>query len=95
MKFKKTRISILITLFTLITASMGLDAIDISSNASAASFKCALEEGFTHLIVRAYRSLGQIDRNCVGNLQRANKTGLTTDVYVFPCRGKSATEQAD
>ena len=91
MKFKKSQYSILFTLFGLITTSLCLHAIDISSNASTDSFKCALDEGFTHLIVRAYRSLGQIDRNCVGNLQRANKTGLTTDVYVFPCRGKSAS----
>jgi len=49
--------------------------------------------GFEHAIIRAYHSYGAIDLDAPGNIQLSNKAGLSTDVYMFPCRGKNATLQ--
>jgi hypothetical protein len=51
--------------------------------------------GFSFAIIRGYRSSGSPDTNVVQGLKNAKAAGLSTDVYMFPCRGKSATAQVD
>jgi hypothetical protein len=46
-------------------------------------------------MARGYCSFGGLDHNGAQNLKNSQKVGLTTDVYMFPCRGKSATTQAN
>lgn len=46
-------------------------------------------------IIRAYHSFGAIDTDAPANIKRANQAGFLTDVYLFPCRGKNATQQAN
>lgn len=59
------------------------------------NFTCLAQLGYTHSIVRAYHSYGAIDTDASSLVQRSNNAGLTTDVYMFPCRGKNASLQAN
>lgn len=45
-----------------------------------------MESGYTFLITRAYRSLGEVDYIGVNNLKAAKEAGMITDVYFFPCK---------
>jgi hypothetical protein len=51
--------------------------------------------GYTFAIIRGYCSYGGPDANVVQGLKNAKAAGLITDIYMFPCRGKSATAQVD
>lgn len=53
------------------------------------------KNGYTFVIPRGYCSYGGLDHNAVQSLTNAKSAGLQTDVYMFPCRGKSANTQAD
>ena len=45
-------------------------------------------------IPRAYKSYGAFDSNAVTNIKNARAAGIPyVDVYMFPCRGKSASSQ--
>jgi hypothetical protein len=62
----------------------------------AGSFKnytCMKNLGYEHSIIRAYHSYGAIDTVAADNIHLSNLAGLSTDVYMFPCRGKNATLQ--
>lgn len=56
-------------------------------------YKCLKSNGFSFGIIRGYRSLGIVDTNAVANLNNARNAGLDTDVYLFPCQSKNATQQ--
>ena len=50
------------------------------------------------MIVRAYLSLGQPDKNAIRTMANAKEAGFTNiDVYLFPCPkcAKSASDQVD
>jgi hypothetical protein len=51
--------------------------------------------GYSFAIIRGYCSYGGPDANVVQGLKNAKAAGLITDIYMFPCRGKSATAQVD
>jgi hypothetical protein len=51
--------------------------------------------GYSFAIIRGYCSYGGVDANVVQGLKNAKAAGLITDIYMFPCRGKSATAQVD
>jgi len=53
------------------------------------------KDGFTFAIIRGYCSFGGIDHNAAQSLTHAKGAGLSTDIYMFPCRGKSPTAQVD
>lgn len=59
------------------------------------NFTCLYQQGYYHSIVRAYHSYGAIDIDAPNSIQRSNNAGLSTDVYMFPCRGKNATVQVN
>merc|ERR1712173_412497 len=47
-------------------------------------------------VTRAWRSYGSFDPNSITNLANAKAAGIPyNDVYMFPCRGESASSQVD
>jgi hypothetical protein len=78
-----------------VVQTFAVSGIDIANPTSAATFTCLKNQGNTFAIVRAYRSTGTLDPNGNSNLQNARTAGLSTDVYMFPCRGKNATTQVN
>lgn len=86
--------AILASLLMLWTVS-AVNGVDIANAMTTATFTCLKNSGNTFAIVRAYRSGGSLDLNAVSNLQNARAAGLSTDVYMFPCRGKNATTQVN
>ena len=69
--------------------------IDVSQLFSVENYTCAKNNGITFGIPRGYCSFGGLDRNTNQSLENMQKAGLKTDVYMFPCRGKSAKTQVD
>lgn len=47
------------------------------------------------MVIRGFRSLGILDGNATQSLINAKSVGFLTDIYMFPCRGKSASAQVD
>lgn len=81
-----------LTLCCSVYCNLGLDLAGAFTNAN---FQCIKNAGYTFVILRGYRSPGAIDTNAVQSLTNAKAVGLATDIYMFPCRGKSATAQVD
>ena len=50
---------------------------------------------FHFAIIRGFCSFGGPDKNAVQGLKNAKAAGLNADIYMFPCRGKSASAQVD
>lgn len=85
-------------LFILIIAAVSFKAecalaVDISGKFS--NYTCLKASGRDLAIIRAYHSYGAIDTDAPLNIKQSNAAGLLTDVYLFPCRGKNATTQAN
>lgn len=59
------------------------------------NFDCMKNLGYYHSIIRAYHSYGAIDTTAPENIRQSNYVGMSTDVYMFPCRGKSAVTQSN
>jgi GH25 family lysozyme M1 (1,4-beta-N-acetylmuramidase) len=72
-----------------------INGIDISQATSTATYTCLKNLGYSFAIIRAYRSTGTLDPAASQNLQSARAAGLSTEVYMFPCRGKNATSQVN
>lgn len=51
--------------------------------------------GYEFAIIRGFCSYGAPDHNAVQGLKNAKAAGLSTDIYMFPCRGKNAKAQVD
>lgn len=85
--------AIILALF--IVQTLSVIGIDIATATSAATFTCLKNAGNSFAIIRAYRSGGSLDANANTNLANARTAGLSTDVYMFPCRGKNATTQVN
>ena len=83
---------ILSLLFVSSSATIG---VDISQACDAFTcLKNAHSVDFT--ITRAWRSFGTFDPNSITNLANAKAAGIPyNDVYMFPCRGLSASTQVD
>ncbi|KAL4481945.1 hypothetical protein ABPG74_008034 [Tetrahymena malaccensis] len=73
-----------VIILSVITSSVFCNySIDISTLFD--NYKCFVDNGYDLAIIRAYRSLGQIDTNANANLLNARAAGMKTDVYMFPC----------
>jgi hypothetical protein len=59
------------------------------------NYTCLKATGIDHAIIRAYHSYGAVDLDAPENIRLSNEAGLSTDAYMFPCRGKNATSQAN
>jgi hypothetical protein len=69
--------------------------VDASQPFSTSTYQCIKNNGFEFSIIRGYCSYGGVDSHAVAGLQAARAAGLITDVYFFPCRGKSGTAQVN
>ena len=68
--------------------------VDFSTLLSVSEFECLKNDGMHFAIPRAWRSSGTPDPNAVQNIKNARAAGIANvDVYLFPCRGKSAADQ--
>lgn len=77
----------------LITVSLAANVVDLAGVFH--DYTCLKQQGYERAIIRAYHSYGAIDLDAPNNIKLSNAAGLATDVYMFPCRGKSATLQAN
>jgi len=69
--------------------------VDVSQLFSTSVYTCLKNNGYHFVIPRGYCSYGGVDAHVVQNLNNAKAAGLATDIYMFPCRGKSAAAQVD
>lgn len=69
--------------------------VDVSQPFSTSTFQCMKNAGYHFAIIRGYCSFGGLDSHAVQSLTNAKAAGLITDIYMFPCRSKSATAQVD
>ena len=83
----------LVCLMALIVLGQTAKVFDIAGTFK--SFPCMKDLGYEHSIIRAYHSYGAIDTTAPENIRQSNLNGLSTDVYMFPCRGKNATLQVN
>lgn len=70
--------------------------IDLSTSTSKTAFSCLKDQGYEFVIVRAYLSYGEPDRQASTTIANAKAAGFEyVDVYMFPCPkcSKSASEQ--
>lgn len=84
-----------VLLTTLLLSVFAVKGVDISQPFATSVFSCMKNNGVTFAIPRGYCSYGGYDSHAVSNLQNARAAGLSTDVYMFPCRGKSGTAQVN
>ena len=87
------KLAFLVILATALCSVSGVKVFDLAKTFQ--NFTCMKNLGYTHAIIRAYHSYGAIDTTAQDNIQRSNDAGLSTDVYMFPCRGKSASQQVN
>ena len=90
MTFLKTLVLSAVVLCVLATKG-----VDVSQPFSTSTYQCMKNNGVSFSIIRGYCSYGGVDSHAVAGLQAARAAGLITDVYIFPCRGKSATAQVN
>ncbi|CDW81675.1 glycosyl hydrolases family 25 protein [Stylonychia lemnae] len=77
---------------TLIAVSQATQGVDVSQLVN--NWSCLKSAGYNFAIPRAWCSYGGFDKNALQNIHNAKAAGITyVDVYMFPCRGKSASEQ--
>ena len=84
---------VMVALFVL--GCYSVHGIDIANPYSASVYTCLKNVGINFAIIRALRSPGVLDTNAKQSLQYAKAAGLKTDIYLFPCRGKSPTTQVN
>lgn len=85
----------ILSLLILVVPSLCTLGVDVSQLFSTSTYQCMKNNGYSFAIIRGYCSYGAVDPNIVTNLQNAKAAGLITDIYMFPCRGKSASAQVD
>jgi len=72
--------------------AMATYGVDISQAFN--DFSCLKSQGFDFVIPRAWCSYGGFDKHALSNIANAHNAGIEyVDVYMFPCRGKSASSQ--
>ena len=69
--------------------------VDVSQLFPTSTYQCMKSNGYEFAIIRGCCSYGGVDHNAVQGLRNAKAAGLITDIYMFPCRGKSAQAQVD
>jgi hypothetical protein len=81
---------VLAGLASMASATLGVDYAD---NYSLSDLQCLKSHGVNFAIVRAWHSYGAFDSNAIPQLKYAKTAGIpNVDVYLFPCKGKSAQE---
>ena len=83
----------LFILLILLQISNSANVVDLAGKFT--NYNCLKQNGYSRAIIRAYHSYGAIDLEAPDNIKLSNQAGLATDVYMFPCRGKSADLQVN
>ena len=84
----------LATVALCITSTLATRGVDYSTPQSVATHQCWKNNGMNFAIPRAYKSYGAFDSNAIANVNNAHAAGIPyVDIYMFPCRGKSASAQ--
>ena len=77
-----------------ISSTLATKGVDLATAVSQSTFECFKSNGMSFAIPRAYKSYGTFDSNAINNIKNARAAGIQyVDVYMFPCRGKSASDQ--
>ncbi len=77
-----------------IGATIATKGVDYSTAQSLSTHQCWKNNGISFAIPRAYMSYGAFDSNAITNVRNARSAGIPyVDIYMFPCRGKSAESQ--
>jgi GH25 family lysozyme M1 (1,4-beta-N-acetylmuramidase) len=79
----------------IVSVVLAVKGVDVSQPFSSATYQCMKNNGMTFAVIRGYCSYGGIDSHAVAGLTAAKSVGLITDIYMFPCRSKSATAQVN
>lgn len=79
-------------------ATVGINTVDatqgVDVSALVNNWSCLKQAGYGFAIPRGYCSYGGVDRNINANINNAHAAGFQfVDLYMFPCRGKSAVSQ--
>jgi hypothetical protein len=69
--------------------------VDVSQLFPTSAYQCLKNNGYSFVIPRAYYCYGAVDVHVVQTLQNARAAGMVTDIYMFPCKSKSASAQVD
>ena len=78
------------------TTVLATKGVDYSTALSVSTHSCFKSSGITFAIPRAYMSYGAFDSNGRTNVANARAAGIPyVDIYMFPCRGKSASTQVN
>lgn len=85
----------LFLLSVLIVATLCTLGVDVSQHYTTSTYQCIKNAGYHFISIRGFCSYGAVDPNIVSNLNNARAAGFSPDIYMFPCRGKSATSQVD
>ena len=81
---------ILAGLTSIASATLGVDYAD---NYSLSDIQCLKSHGVSFASIRAWHSYGAFDSNSITQIKNAKAAGIqNVDVYLFPCKGKSAQE---
>jgi len=66
-----------------VSAELGIDLYPL---VAVDGYRCLLQQGYSFVVPRGYRSLGKVDDNVCANLENARAAGVQKrDVYIFPC----------
>ncbi len=85
-----------VVLASLMSVAFATKGVDYSQLFSQATHECWKNNGISFAIPRAYCSFGGPDANGPTNVAHARAAGIPyVDIYMFPCRGKSATNQVN
>ena len=77
-----------------LTSVLATKGVDYSTPQSVSTHQCWKNNGMSFAIPRAYKSYGAFDSNAIQNVANAHAAGIPyVDIYMFPCRGKSASAQ--
>ncbi len=69
--------------------------MDYADAFSLSDVQCLKSHGVNFAIIRAWHSYGAFDNNAIQSIKNARQAGIANvDVYLFPCRGKPAADQA-
>jgi hypothetical protein len=80
-------------LATLLTTALAYEGVDFSTALPESTFACFKTNGMSFAIPRAWHSYGGFDSNAINNVKNARAAGIqNVDIYMFPCRSKSAAE---
>lgn len=79
----------LLGLSLLLSGASATHGLDMSTLVK--DWACLKNAGYTFAIPRSWYSYGALDMNAKANIANARAAGIANvDVYMFPCRGKSA-----